>query len=135
MIVTAETIGFVPGATVPTRFTFDTEAPLEVTVSFHSDGDFDSNEAVVWNFARSLLLDGLTDKIGSGDVIVSPNVDKETVTVHLSSPEGEQSIQYSAIDIESFVTDMYDAVTEDEEETIILVSLDLWVSRIQGEDA
>lgn len=134
MKINKTTLAFVPGDVLPTRFQFDTAAPLEVTLTFQFDSQFDAADAVTWTLSRSLLLDGLSGKAGSGDVTVWPDAD-DIVAVHLDSPDGKMLLKYSAEDVEAFVKEMYDTVDEDEEEKIIGAAFDLWIHRIYEDES
>ena len=66
---------------------YDTADPYAVAMAFLKDG-----HEVVWVFARDLLLRGVTEPVGVGDVHVFPSVDLDghaIVAIGLRGPTGE----------------------------------------------
>ncbi|MEK2475627.1 MULTISPECIES: SsgA family sporulation/cell division regulator [Streptomyces] len=59
-----------PDETIPVagRFSYRSDRPYEVEVAFISRGE----TVATWLFARDLLIDGLHDEVGHGDVRVWP---------------------------------------------------------------
>jgi hypothetical protein len=87
--------------TLNADFGYDSEDPFAVSMTFRT-GSYE----VVWNFARELLITGLTDPAGEGDVYVWPCLDPEgrpIVVIELSSPDGELLVQGPARDVSDFV--------------------------------
>jgi Streptomyces sporulation and cell division protein, SsgA len=61
---------------------------------------------VVWVFGRDLLLDGLGEPTGDGDVHVSPSLDaygRAVILVELSAPSGAALVQLRSGDLARFV--------------------------------
>ncbi|WP_240937858.1 SsgA family sporulation/cell division regulator [Nocardioides sp. JQ2195] len=80
---------------------YDVHDPYAVTATFRTD-----YYEVVWTFARDLLLRGLTDPAGEGDVHVWPCLDSDgrsVVIIELSSPDGELSVLAPSADVTRFV--------------------------------
>lgn len=80
---------------------YDVRDPYAVTASFRTDFS-----EVVWTFARDLLLRGLTDPAGEGDVHVWPCLDSRgssVVIIELSSPDGELLVQAPTPEVTRFV--------------------------------
>lgn len=80
---------------------YDARDPYAVTATFSTD-----YYEVVWTFARDLLLRGLTDPSGEGDVHVWPCLDargRSVVIIELSSPDGELSVQAPTADVTRFI--------------------------------
>lgn len=65
---------------------YDSEDPFAITMTFHTrTGD------VPWVFHRQLLLDGLTNPSGEGDVHIWPSIDmngRAVVVIELTSNSG-----------------------------------------------
>ena len=90
-------------------FSYDPADPFAVTLvlkAYPCD--------VRWTFARDLLIDGLSEPAGSGDVVVYPFLDAETGSavnvLELRSPDGEFMAQMSQQALHSFVDVMLDSV-------------------------
>jgi hypothetical protein len=80
---------------------YDPADPYAVAMAFLRDGD-----EVVWVFARDLLLRGVTEPAGLGDVHVFPSVDADgsaVVAVGLRGPTGEALMMGRARDFLSFL--------------------------------
>jgi hypothetical protein len=76
------------GLPVRASFRYDPADPYAVHVLFHADSADD--EAVDWCFARELLLTGLDEPTGTGDVRVWPwaTFRGDFIALVLSSPDG-----------------------------------------------
>lgn len=64
---------------------------------------------VAWTFGRDLLIDGLSEPTGLGDVHLQPCLDPRghaAVTIELSSPGGVALIQARRNDLREFVEQM-----------------------------
>lgn len=75
--------------------------PFAVSARFDVAGS-----GVVWTFARDLLLDGLLEPTGDGDVHVWPAEDDEggpLIALELNSPDGEALLQVRAADVHRFL--------------------------------
>ncbi|MBY8845377.1 SsgA family sporulation/cell division regulator [Streptomyces sp. SP2-10] len=85
------------------RLIYRTADPYAVTAVFNQGTD----EETEWVFARELLVDGLHESAGIGDVVVSPSVDetsgRQRIFVRLRSPEGTALLSASRHDIEAFL--------------------------------
>ena len=69
---------------------------------------------VRWTFSRDLLINGLYEPTGDGDVHVWPCLDnsgRSVVIIELCSPDGEALVQAAASDITRFVERMTGMVT------------------------
>lgn len=103
------------GTTTPleTEFSFDPADPLAVTAAFLTVAG-----RVEWTFGRDLLIGGLYEPTGDGDVHVWPCLDNDArsvVIIELCSPDGEALVQARAADMTSFVERMTAAVAPGEE--------------------
>jgi hypothetical protein len=61
---------------------------------------------VTWVFARDLLLTGVSEPAGEGDVQVQPSLDDDGragVTVLLHSPSGDAVVKFAAADLLGFL--------------------------------
>lgn len=80
---------------------YDVTDPYAVTATFRT-----GICEVVWTFARDLLVRGLTDPSGEGDVHVWPCLDangSSVVIIELTSPDGELLVQCPTADVTRFV--------------------------------
>ena len=98
------------GAATPleTELSYDVRDPFAVTATFRTIAG-----AVGWTFGRDLLVAGLTDPTGDGDVHVWPCLDdraRAVVVIELCSPDGEALVQASTSDIRSFLDETTEVV-------------------------
>jgi hypothetical protein len=86
---------------VPARFTYRTDDPYAVHISFHIDSD----HAVQWTFARELLVEGVFRPCGHGDVRVWPSRTngRAVVLIALSSPEGSALLEAPAAPVTAWL--------------------------------
>ena len=98
------------GAASPleTEFSYDPRDPFAVTATFLTVAG-----QVRWTFGRDLLIGGLYEPTGDGDVHVWPCLDNEAhsvVIIELCSPDGEALVQARSADMSTFVERMTAAV-------------------------
>jgi hypothetical protein len=98
------------GAASPleTEFSYDPRDPFAVTATFLTVAG-----QVRWTFGRDLLIGGLYEPTGDGDVHVWPCLDNEAhsvVIIELCSPDGEALVQARSADMTAFVERMTAAV-------------------------
>ncbi|CAM3677932.1 SsgA family sporulation/cell division regulator [Streptomyces albus] len=76
---------------VPARLSYRTDDPYAVHVTFH----ITSETPVHWTFARELLMEGVTQPCGDGDVRVWPTRvgTRKVVCMALSSPHGDALLE------------------------------------------
>lgn len=91
------------GASTPleTEFAYDARDPFAVTATFNTIAG-----QVRWTFGRDLLIGGLYEPTGDGDVHVWPCLDDEAhsvIIIELCSPDGEALVQARTSDITTFV--------------------------------
>jgi hypothetical protein len=87
---------------------YDPSDPYAVTTVFMTGAS-----QVRWTFGRELLIEGLYEPSGDGDVHVWPCLDADghaVVIVELCSPDGEALVQARTGDVTSFVERMTKAV-------------------------
>lgn len=80
---------------------YDPTDPYAVALAFPL-----ADREVTWLFARDLLIRGVTEPVGDGDVRVMPSLDQDgraAVAVLLRSPAGEAFVQLVARDVIRFV--------------------------------
>ncbi|GAA2426742.1 SsgA family sporulation/cell division regulator [Streptomyces coeruleofuscus] len=91
------------GQRLAVRLVYRTADPYAVTAVFNHGTD----EETEWLFARELLVDGLHESVGIGDVIVWPSADeasgRQRVFIRLRSPEGTALLSAAREDIEAFL--------------------------------
>lgn len=89
---------------------YETSDPYAVQVTFHTGGAGDDC-AVVWTFARQLIIDGLDRPAGLGDVRVWPvperNDSSKAVALALCSPSGEALFEVPREALSSFLSRTY----------------------------
>ena len=113
-------------APVGVELSYDPADPFAVAAVFDTHG-----EQVRWTFARELLRLGLFEPAGDGDVHVWPSDDvrgDEAVILELCSPDGESTLQASAVDVAGFLADTARAVPFGTESA--LVDIDALVAAI-----
>ncbi len=91
-----------------TEFSYDPQDPFAVSATFMTIAG-----QVRWTFGRDLLIGGLYEPTGDGDVHVWPCLDNEAhsvVIIELCSPDGEALVQGRTADIAAFVERMTAAV-------------------------
>ena len=78
-------------APVVTRWTYLVDDPFAVTFSIRTRSD----RWVTWVMARDLLLAGLTDNVGVGDIRLRPCRvhGYEVLVVEISSPDGHAALE------------------------------------------
>jgi hypothetical protein len=98
------------GAATPleTQLSYDSRDPFAVTATFMTVAG-----QVRWTFGRDLLIGGLYEPTGDGDVHVWPCLDNQShsvVIIELCSPDGEALVQARTVDVTAFVEQMTTAV-------------------------
>ncbi|GAB3253290.1 SsgA family sporulation/cell division regulator [Alteromonas gracilis] len=94
-------------AELPVRFDYDPADPFAVSMTFLAV------EEVTWTFARELLMAGIHEPTGEGDVHVWPCLSTEghaVVIVELSSPDGAVLVQIAVKDATRFIRRTTDSV-------------------------
>jgi hypothetical protein len=108
-VVTLELIDTTGAATsLQTKLSYDPRDPFAVSATFLTVGG-----DVRWTFGRDLLIGGLVEPTGDGDVHVWPCTDNDArpvVIIELCSPDGEALVQAQTSDIVAFVDRMTAAV-------------------------
>ena len=87
---------------------FDAGDPYAVSTAFRA-----GHTEVCWTFGRDLLIEGLHEPTGDGDVHVWPCLDADgraVVIIELCSPDGEAMVQARTNDVARFVQRMTRAV-------------------------
>ena len=98
------------GAVAPldTEFSYNPQDPFAVSATFITMAG-----RVKWTFGRDLLIDGLAEPTGDGDVHVWPCVDgnsQPVIIIELCSPDGEALVQGRVAEITAFVQSMLEVV-------------------------
>jgi hypothetical protein len=91
---------------LPAEFGYDPSDPWAVMITFHGASGR-STEPVRWAVGRDLLLRGLTDPAGEGDVLLFPSVDENgraAVVMELCSPDGRLVTQLQSSDLYRFLS-------------------------------
>jgi len=111
---------------LPALLAYDERDPWAVEVTFGKPG-----ETVRWLIGRDLLLQGMTDPAGEGDVMIWPSIDeygRAAVVLELSSPHGRLVTQLPTRDLGSFLARTLTAVPQGSEQ----IDLDLLVEALTG---
>lgn len=91
------------GSTAPvlSRLSYVASEPFAVNIAFRTDG----GQWVEWTFARELLVTGLSEPAGIGDVRVRPDLaaDENILLLEIESPDGYALVEIVREDIERFV--------------------------------
>jgi hypothetical protein len=99
---------------VTTRWTYESSEPYAITVAFATE----RGRWVEWVFARDLLIDGLTEPTGEGDLRVSPDdVDPELIVMEIYAPSGSAIFSLDREDVEDFLAATLDLVPAGTEST------------------
>ena len=96
---------------------FDPADPYAVTMVFRT-----GVQEVRWTFGRELLVDGLYEPTGDGDVHVWPCLSTQgraVVIIELCSPDGELLVQTSSRNVTSFVDAMLRSVPDGHESAFV----------------
>ncbi len=107
------------GAVAPleTELSYDPADPLAVSATFSTVAG-----QVRWTFGRELLIEGLVEPVGDGDVHVWPCVDNDgnsVVIIELCSPDGEALVQGRTADVTAFVERMTRSVAHGAESGLV----------------
>jgi hypothetical protein len=121
------------GEATPMRadLSFDPSDPYAVTATFQT-----ATGPVRWTFGRDLLMEGLYEPTGDGDVHVWPCLDSDghaVVIVELCSPDGEALVQARSGDVTLFVDRMTSLVAPGTESEHL--DLDAAIAAIFAADA
>ncbi len=101
------------GVALDVELGYSENDPYAVTASFGT-----RHGTIVWAFARDLLLDGLVEPVGDGDVSVWPAVgmrDDACVMIEFRSPDGELLVETPSRGITEFVNRSLDLVPRESE--------------------
>ena len=89
---------------LPATLGYDAHDPYAVTATFRTgDGD------ISWVFSRELLAEGLTERVGEGDILIRPAHPSRgpLVLFTLTSPSGSARIEGDRDEIRGFLDDSY----------------------------
>jgi hypothetical protein len=87
---------------LPATFGYDPADPWAVCITFRGP-----KEQVNWLVARELLIRGLTDPAGEGDIQLWPSIDdggRATVVMELRSPDGHLVTELRTHELYRFLT-------------------------------
>ncbi|QLQ10730.1 MAG: SsgA family sporulation/cell division regulator [Nocardioidaceae bacterium] len=113
------------------ELSYDPSDPYAVTSTFITGAG-----NVRWTFGRDLLINGLYEPTGDGDVHVWPCLDSDghaVVIIELCSPDGEALVQAKTGDVTSFVERMVGVVAVGNESRFM--DLDAAISAIFASEA
>jgi hypothetical protein len=86
---------------VEAELRYDTADPYAVAIVFMALG-----REVVWVFGRDLLLHGVSEPVGDGDVQVLPSIDADgraQVLISLTAPTGQALVEARSRDVHDFL--------------------------------
>jgi hypothetical protein len=115
---------------LPAEFGYDPTDPWAVWITFRGASGR-SSEPVRWAVGRDLLLRGMTDPAGEGDVMLFPSVDENgraAVVMELRSPDGRLVTQLRTSELYGFLVKTLMAVPLGTES----IDLDLLVESLVG---
>ena len=108
-VITLELVDATGVATpLETELSYNPRDPFAMTATFNTIAG-----QVRWTFGRDLLIGGLYEPTGDGDVHVWPCLDDQAhavIIIELCSPDGEALVQARTADINAFVEQMTAAV-------------------------
>ena len=113
------------------ELSYDPRDPYAVTAVFMTGAG-----NVRWTFGRDLLVDGIYEPSGDGDVHVWPCLDADghaVVIIELCSPDGEALVQAKTGDLTTFVDRMTALVAQGSESSFM--DLDATIAAIFASDA
>ncbi len=87
---------------LPASLGYDPSDPWAVAVTFGGP-----DEQICWIVGRDLLLQGVTDPAGEGDILLWPSIDENgraAVVMELCSPDGRLVTQLRTHDLYRFLT-------------------------------
>lgn len=116
---------------LPAEFGYDPADPWAVWITFRGASGR-STEPVRWAVGRDLLMSGMTDPAGEGDIQLFPSVDENgraAVVMELCSPDGRLVTQLRTSDLNAFLVKTLMAVPLGTE----TVDLDLLVESLVGQ--
>jgi Streptomyces sporulation and cell division protein, SsgA len=90
---------------LPAEFGYDAADPWAVWITFRGASGR-STEPVRWAVGRDLLMRGITDPAGEGDVLLFPSVDENgraAVVMELCSPDGRLVTQLRTSELYAFL--------------------------------
>ncbi|MFF0205783.1 SsgA family sporulation/cell division regulator [Streptomyces sp. NPDC005017] len=115
------------GEPVPVQLCYRTADPFAVTAVFNHGTD----QQTEWVFARELLIDGLHQSAGIGDVVVWPSPDepsgRQRIFIRLRPPEGEALLSAARDAVEAFL-DASHPLTRDPQAAARAWAPDVWES-------
>ena len=103
-VVTVELMGAHDETTLQAELQYTSRDPYAASIRFLT-----GQTEVVWTFGRDLLVDGLCEPTGLGDVHLRPYLDPRghaVVIIELHSPAGGVLVQAPLRDLEEFVDQM-----------------------------
>jgi hypothetical protein len=116
---------------LPAEFGYDPSDPWAVWITFRGASGR-STEPVRWAVGRDLLMRGMTDPAGEGDVLLFPSVDENgraAVVLELCSPDGRLVTQLRTSELNDFLVKTLMVVPLGTE----TIDLDLLVDSLVGE--
>jgi len=99
--LTVELVGPRGAASLEAELRYDTADPYAVVISFQRGA-----EEVDWVFGRDLLLRGVSEPAGDGDVKVLPSLDADgraVVVVSLAAPSGQALVEMRTRELLEFL--------------------------------
>ena len=105
------------GTPLETELTYNPADPFAVTATFMTVAG-----QVRWTFGRDLLIGGLYEPTGDGDVHVWPCLSSDgsaVVIIELCSPDGELLVQTGSRSVTRFVTTMLESVPDGQESAFV----------------
>ena len=105
------------GVLIDVTLSFDPADPFAVTAVLQS-----GSGTVRWTFGRDLLVDGMHQPAGEGDVLVRPGLDyagHSSVVIELRAPQGSFVGQLATRELGPFVREMLDVVPPGAEAALV----------------
>ncbi|EHR48696.1 sporulation and cell division protein, SsgA [Saccharomonospora marina XMU15] len=83
------------------RLSYSASEPFTIALAFRVE----PGEWVEWEFARDLLIAGLSEVAGIGDVRIRPDLsgNRDLLVLELESPDGYAVVELSRVDVLRFI--------------------------------
>ncbi|TNC22216.1 SsgA family sporulation/cell division regulator [Amycolatopsis alkalitolerans] len=114
------------GTPVFSRWSYIAGDPYVVMLAFRTD----RGRWIEWSFGRDLLIEGLVEPAGLGDVRVRPDLafERDLLVIELESPDGYAVVEMRRRDVEKFVDATCQVVAPGTESE--LLDIDAFIARI-----
>jgi hypothetical protein len=114
------------------EFSYESTDPYAVRIEFFNSGEYErvegdvkTTENVKWVFARQLLIEGLEQGVGDGDVRVQPMPRSDVVFMTVASPSGLAQFRIDKKELVKFLNRTMDIVIPGQESGAVDIDAEL----------